>query len=359
MKVGAIADLHFGKNVDGNARLDRNEETFRQLEKACKLLCTEKVDAIVVLGDLSHSNHPSIGANNYIRDALSLLDSKSIPTLVFPGNHDYTHEGNHVLQPFMTNQYQNVAIRDESCKWYEMCVVPHAPRGTFVDVKSNDEYKQAVSDGLRNVLRAFPSDILLTHAQISGAEVGENYMFESGALELETVSRIRLIVAGDIHKRQLYRIGETVICYPGSLTQTDYGEKGQKKGVAIFDTETFDVELMEVKGYIQYYNLKFDTVNQVDEVEKHVWEKCIVNVEVSDEAQKASIVQKILEKNPLSIRDISVAEHEDVKQVSELASLNYKEQLKEYLNSSDFNSTDCDRLQTLAENVMEEVHDNK
>ena len=358
MRVGAIADLHFGKNVDGNARFNRGEETLSQLEKAIGFLKGWDVDAVVVLGDLAHTNHPSIKSNIYIRHALGLLDASGISTLVFPGNHDYTHEGNHVLQPFMYRELSKVDIVDESCIWNGMCVVPHAPRKMFADIKSKEEYDLSIKQMYENALSKYPSNILLTHAQIQGCVVNKDYMFESGVVEFPQLNnaRLKLVVAGDIHKGQIFKLGGVRVAYPGSLVQTDYGEKNDIKGVAVFDTTTLDIELREIPGYKKYYHLELVNLASIDIVEKSTWNE-IIDVDIKDCGEKELIEQKVIELSTLSIRDIRIKRESDAVEDGsfEIVEKPHEEQFIEFLESLDYAEEKKSTLLMEAKNIMEEV----
>lgn len=358
MKVGAIADLHFGKNVDGNARFNRGAETLSQLEKAIGFLKGWNVDTIVVLGDLAHTNHPSIKSNIYIRQALKILDDSDIPTLVFPGNHDYTHEGNHILQPFMHEWWSRVDIVDASCIWNGMCVVPHAPRKLFADIKSKEEYDLAIKQMYEDALTKYPSNILLTHAQIQGCVVNKDYMFESGVLEFPQLDnkQLKLVVAGDIHKAQVYKLGGVRVAYSGSLVQTDYGEKDDVKGIAIFDTTTLDVELREVPGYKKYHHLELTSLESVDVVEKSIWNE-IIDVTIKDCGERDLIVQKVIELSTLSIRDIRIKRESDVVEEGsfEIVEKPHEEQFLEFLESLNYEKEKKSSLLVEAKIIMEEV----
>jgi len=358
MKVGAIADLHFGKNVDGNTNFNRSEETLIQLDKAVDYLQSERVDAIVVLGDIAHTNHPSIKSNIYIRKALKLLGDFGRPVLIFPGNHDYTHEGNHILQPFMSKDQSRIDIVDKPCLWNGMCVMPHMPRKLFADIKSKEDYDLQIKQMYKGVLKKYPSNILLTHAQIQGCVVNSDYMFESGVLEFPQLDnkQLKLVVAGDIHKAQMFDLGGVSVVYPGSLIQTDYGEKDDVKGVALFDTSTLENTLQEIPGYKKYYHLELNSLKDVDVIKKSIWGN-ILDIEIKDCGERDLIEQRVNELSALSIRDIRIQREEDnIKNEGfEIAGKPHEEQFLEYLNSLDFTEAQKDKLLFAAKNIMGEI----
>ncbi len=282
---------------------DRDEETLIQFRRALEFL-KSRVEGIVIAGDLSHTNYPSISTNTYVSKVLHLLDRVELPSLVFSGNHDYTHEGKHILQPFKANDWNNLMIVDRPCLWENMCIVPHIPRKFLGDVRSKEELSQKINEYYSEALRTFPSKILVTHAQLAGCSVSSGYVFETGTVELNSINstvHLEMIIAGDIHKGQSYCGGGSVsIVYPGSLTQTDYGERNDVKGVAIVDTESFSAELFEIPGYTKYLHFDLEALKDIDAITTEQWNG-ILNFSRLDPSKRELYLQKINEKYPKSI----------------------------------------------------------
>ncbi len=356
MKIGVIADLHFGKSVDSSKDFDRDEETLIQFRRALEFL-KSRVEGIVIAGDLSHTNYPSISTNTYVSKVLHLLDRVELPSLVFSGNHDYTHEGKHILQPFKANDWNNLMIVDRPCLWENMCIVPHIPRKFLGDVRSKEELSQKINEYYSEALRTFPSKILVTHAQLAGCSVSSGYVFETGTVELNSINstvHLEMIIAGDIHKGQSYCGGGSVsIVYPGSLTQTDYGERNDVKGVAIVDTESFSAELFEIPGYTKYLHFDLEALKDIDAITTEQWNG-ILNFSILDPSKRELFLQKIYEKNPKSVRNIEVVDKMDLERVdvSEIVSQSHASQFEEYMHDLDFSE---DSLLQRGLNIVTEV----
>lgn len=352
MRLGITADWHLGKNVDGTASFDRSEEVLQQIGHAVSVFREKKVDAIAVLGDVSHSNHPSIRTNVHIRNALEMLDKTGVPVLVIPGNHDSTHEGNHALQPFMHGHWQNVEIHDDLCVWQKFAVVPHLPRSRFFDP---EQYVTLAHTVYEDMARNSGCQILLTHAQIAGCTVGRDYVMESGAIELPQLDAayVKLVLAGDVHKRQSYMLGEVAVLYPGSLTQTDYGEREEIKGVCIVDTENNSVESIEVPGYVKYHAIVVSTERELDDLPADTWDG-IVDITVRDKTRLTLVENSAYGKNPKSIRGIrSIDEVATVGGDKHYASLSYVDQLAEYMKTLSVGYSE--EMLEIAKSIMDEV----
>ena len=85
MKFLHLADLHLGKKL--NEYPLREDQSF-VLEQALALAKNEKVDAIIIAGDVYDSSAPSAETMDFYDDFLTKLHSLGLPVLMISGNHD-------------------------------------------------------------------------------------------------------------------------------------------------------------------------------------------------------------------------------------------------------------------------------
>ena len=85
MKFFHIADLHFGKSIYQVSLLEDQEYW---VDRFVDLAAKEKVDAVVIAGDVYDRGTPSDGAVRLLDKMLTMLSEYNIPVLMVAGNHD-------------------------------------------------------------------------------------------------------------------------------------------------------------------------------------------------------------------------------------------------------------------------------
>ena len=85
-----MADVHLGARHDdlGPAAADQRERQFGAFQRAVDLALTEKVDLILICGDLFDSNTQPRRSVERAAAELSRAVERKIPTVVIPGTHD-------------------------------------------------------------------------------------------------------------------------------------------------------------------------------------------------------------------------------------------------------------------------------
>lgn len=86
MRILHTADWHLGKNLEGNSRMDEQEEF---LEDFIKIVEENNIDLIIIAGDVYDTSNPPARAEKMFYDTLKKLskDGERL-TLVIAGNHD-------------------------------------------------------------------------------------------------------------------------------------------------------------------------------------------------------------------------------------------------------------------------------
>ena len=90
-------------------------------------------------------------------------------------------------------------------------------------------------------------------------------MFESG-YSLDEFKWLDVVLAGDIHKRQIFNIYNNKKAYMvGSLIQQNFGETIKNHGYGIYELENNVYNFIDVKSSSPYLSFK---INDIADIEK-------------------------------------------------------------------------------------------
>ena len=111
MKFLHTADWHIGKKLHDFSLFDDQRDAFEQIEQ---IALREKVDAIVIAGDLYDRSVPSEDAVRLLDQMLIQLNLKDhLPVLAINGNHDSAVRLNTGSDWFKaTDFYMNTKLKD-------------------------------------------------------------------------------------------------------------------------------------------------------------------------------------------------------------------------------------------------------
>lgn len=227
IKILHAADLHMDSPFDGLsdelAALRRSEQR-RLLDKIAALAREEKVDLVLLCGDLLDSD------SSYAETALALrqaLGSISVPVVIAPGNHDYYS----TRSPYARLQFpENVHIFNSE----ELSCVEFPEINTRVwGAGFTDPHAENLLSGFSADEDSGYIDILLLHADAQNrtspyCPVSEADLAQSG---------VDYAALGHIHSFSgLKKAGDVFYAWPGCPEGRGFDELGEK-GVIIADVD--------------------------------------------------------------------------------------------------------------------------
>jgi exonuclease SbcD len=260
MKILHTADWHVGKSL---ARRQRLDEAGGALKEVVAIASDEKVDVVLVCGDIYEHLTPSPEAEALVYEALLALEHQRIPVVIIPGNHDAPKRWSAVA-PLL--------------KRFSVFVIPEVvrpDRGGVVEVKSRDESmtaqiaalpwvteqriisatemmglaeapNQAYADEMARLIKAlcgaleprkctvFAGHLFVSGSKLGGGErsltVGQIY-----GVTPQAMPQVQYVALGHVHRPQRVQGSAVPTRYAGSLLQLDFGEKEQKKSVSIIE----------------------------------------------------------------------------------------------------------------------------
>jgi DNA repair exonuclease SbcCD nuclease subunit len=226
------ADLHldspfkgiFERQTEIATRL--KDATFDAYEKIIDLCIDEKVDALLVAGDIFDGVDHSLRAQLKFVEGLRRLDSESIRAFICHGNHDPINEWK-ARVPFPPNTFRfDADVGKES-------VFPGDPNRAVIYGIS-----YPVRDVTENLVKRFPVaepegvSIGLVHANVGSNKNHPNY----APCTLEDLQRTKYDywALGHVHTRDIMQNQSPVVVYPGNPQGRHSNETGAR-GVFLVD----------------------------------------------------------------------------------------------------------------------------
>lgn len=260
MRILHTADWHAGKGLWNRSRAAEQEKVFAEIVEIAR---REKVNLMLLAGDVFENFAPSPEAERLVYSALAELIGAAIPVVVVGGNHDHPKRLSalrEMLAPL------NIFVRAEPQKpeagglieikanreLARIAVLPWVPPHRIVEIQQlmgpEDElyttYSAAVAAMCGRLAESFTSDavnILVAHlfafgAQTSGSERPIHVSQPFAIPPAQLPSSAQYVALGHLHRPQ------EVICptrcfYSGSPLQLDFGECDQQKSIVIVDVK--------------------------------------------------------------------------------------------------------------------------
>ncbi|RTR27266.1 metallophosphoesterase family protein [Deinococcus radiophilus] len=262
MRVLHTADFHAGRVLRG---YDRTPEIHAALTEIAELAESEKVDAVLISGDLFDTANPSADAEKALFDFFLRLRSAEIPSVAIAGNHDSSARLASVTGLLGWVGVQLVAevtprpgdlIRSIQTKGGETLTVgalPYLSERRLVkaaDLLGGEvsDWRQKYREGMEFFLGKLAAgfqpghvNMLMLHATLDGSQPSGSektmqfHLDNAYTLSPENLPRAAQYVAmGHIHRPQ--QAGSAPLAhYPGSVIQLDFGEGGEKKQVNLVE----------------------------------------------------------------------------------------------------------------------------
>jgi len=260
MRFLHTADWHIGKMLFGRSRLDEQEQVIGEIVDIAR---RERIDCVLLAGDVFESWMPTGEAERVVCDALAEFAGAGIATVVVRGNHDHPLRlaalrklGNPLkifVRPDPARPAEGGVITlQKGGETAQIAVLPWVPEFKIVDIcrmmLPEDTWYETYSDKVAAMCRSLTAgftestvNILTAHlfaygAETSGSErpihVAQPFAIKPGQLPKEP----QYIALGHIHKPQ--EVGTAARCfYAGSPLQLDFGEREQQKRVLIVDAK--------------------------------------------------------------------------------------------------------------------------
>ena len=258
MRFLHLADLHIGKRVNGFSMIEDQKFVFEQVYNVIE---NEKIDGIIMAGDIYDKPVPSAEAVKLFDEMLTRLVSINLPIFVISGNHDSAERigfGSDILSAakvYSSRVYngnlQKIELEDDYGK-INVYLLPFIKPATVKNIYKEAEIKD-YDDALEYVLSQEKIDetkrnVIVSHQFVTGAMRSESEEVSVGGLDnvsVENYEAFDYVALGHIHRAQ--QMGRESARYAGTLLKYSFSEEKHNKSMTIVDLkEKGNIEIKEI-----------------------------------------------------------------------------------------------------------------
>lgn len=254
MKLLHIADLHIGKRVKGYLLIEDQKAVLGQVIDTIK---KEKIDGIIIAGDIYDVSNPSNEAVNLFDNFISEINKLNVSVFAVSGNHDSIYRiafGSNIMAKqnvYFAKRYNGtleyIDLKDEVRIWLLPFIRPVDVREYHADFKigSYEDMMKAVLSDIN--IDKTKINILAAHQFIT-CNGKEPEKCDSETVSLGTLDNIDVsifndfdyIALGHIHKPQA--MGRKTAVYAGSPLKYSFSEKNDKKSMVLLNIQNKNIE---------------------------------------------------------------------------------------------------------------------
>ena len=261
-KIIHVADIH----IRMFQRLDEYNEQLSKFIEKCKEITNglEKSEVrIVIAGDLLHNKNQISAeqisfASTFIRELQNIGEVR-----LFSGNHDLVVDNTTRMDAmtalFQTAVFDNALFIDSYLGYESGVLIDENITWALYSIFDNfrrPDIEKAKEENPDNLV------VGLFHGTIVGSTLDNGNVMDNG-IDGNIFSGCDYVMAGDIHKRQELKRGDTLIVYPGSLIQQNYGETVTKHGFAVWDIENGTHEYVDLESDYNLYKFEIKSVEDI------------------------------------------------------------------------------------------------
>ncbi|MFN8614044.1 MAG: exonuclease subunit SbcD [Vulcanimicrobiota bacterium] len=250
MRLLHTADWHAGRHL---SRRGLDEGLEKSLNDLVDYAVREKVDAVLVAGDVFDGTKPPHASQQLVYRTLMRLYLEKIPVAVIAGNHDSVGHW-HALKPLF--ELANVTVVSELSTGsihtiqtrsgpLHLASLPWPNERLLSPIRfeqsDSDELKLTWADRVRRLVQVLCNKLppgaprlLMSHLMVNGSRVScterSLSISDTYAVPAEIFPRdLNYVALGHVHTPQTVA-APIKSCYAGSLRPLDFGEAGEARG---------------------------------------------------------------------------------------------------------------------------------
>ena len=249
MKFLHLADLHLGKRVNG---FDLLEDQRYILEQILALCDSNKVDAVVLAGDIYDAPVPPAAACTLLDWFLTQLAARRIAVLAVSGNHDSAERLDYAAgllanqNVYIAGQFRGAPrqiVLNDRFGPVEFTLLPFVRAATvrhYMPEADLPDYDSAVAAALSACAPSAERRVLVAHQmvvaglcppQLSGSETAPLTVGTVDSVDAAHFSGFSYTALGHIHRAQ--RVGSDTVRYAGAPLCYHLDECGMEKSATL------------------------------------------------------------------------------------------------------------------------------
>ena len=248
MKLLHLADLHIGKIIYDQSLLEDQEYMLKEIVKIAE---KEKVDAVLISGDIYDRSVPPADAVDVLNEFLNkLIRILKIKVFMISGNHDskerlnfgskiFENDGLYI-QTNYDGKIKCVELSDE-VNIYMLPFVKPVEVKQYFENETIDNYNEAIKLIINNEeIDENKVNILMAHQFVTAGnnspETCESETINVGGVEnidSSNFDKFDYVALGHIHGPQ--RIGKDTIRYSGTMLKYSFSEANHNKSVVLIN----------------------------------------------------------------------------------------------------------------------------
>jgi exonuclease SbcD len=260
MRIVHTSDWHAGRIWKGRDRLDELQAILDELAGCIE---HDKVDVLLVSGDVFDSGAPAAAAERAVFRFFRRVGATKAKTVVIGGNHDSAArleawgtltelvDVYAVARPRAADRGGVIRFDTRSGEHAIIAAIPWAPVREIVTAlelavdetaarQRYADWMKLIVDNLRGSFRGDAVNLLMAHTHLDGAQFGTSerrvHLGEDWAATAQVLpSDAHYVALGHIHKPQRIEAAPSPTCYAGSPLQLDFGEAGEEKSFVVID----------------------------------------------------------------------------------------------------------------------------
>lgn len=312
MKILHTSDLHLGKNLMEESLYEDQKYILKEIINIIK---ENKMDVVLIAGDIYDKNIPSVDAVNLFDEFLKELSDIDTKVIIISGNHDSNDRlsfGSTLFNKLNINidAIYNGHMNKYSFDTVDIYTLPFIKPFNLKRYMTEEEYEKItnVNEMMKWVLKQEKLDkkkknILVAHQFfMNNGTIPELSQSESitnvgtlDAIDVNLLDDFDYVALGHIHKPQ--KIKRDTIRYSGTPLKYSFSEVNNKNHVVIYNTDNDNLEFIELKPLRNIRVLK-GTFNEIMSMEPS---DDLIRVELEDENTLISPMEEIKKRFPKAI----------------------------------------------------------